>query len=104
MGSAYGLRTAPRSWFLRVKNDLERLGWRQHQLDPCVFLKYDHNDNLIGLTGVYVDAFLIAGPENNSDWDQARQELRDLYRWGKGERDDFVLCGVRYRQYKDYTV
>ena len=37
MGSAYGLGTAPRSWFLKVKNDLERIGWRQHQLDPCVF-------------------------------------------------------------------
>ena len=60
-------------------------------------MKLDHNDNLIGLAGVYVDDFLIVSPENSSDWAQAKQELRDLYRWGKFERDDFVLCGVRYR-------
>ena len=38
LGSAYGLRTAPRSWYLRVKADLESLGWRMHQMEPCVFL------------------------------------------------------------------
>ena len=41
LGSAYGLRTDPRSWYLRVRSDLERIGWRMHQLGPCVFLLYE---------------------------------------------------------------
>ena len=102
MGSAYGLRTAPRSWYLRVKADLQRLGWRMHQLDPCVFLIYDKKGELLGLCGVYVDDFLIAGAEGNQEWEQCLEELKALYRWGKWERDNFTLCGVRYRQYKDY--
>ena len=36
-GSVYGLRNAPRAWYLRVRKDLEAQGWRCHQLDQCVF-------------------------------------------------------------------
>ena len=59
-GSVYRLRNAPRSWYLRVRKDLETLGWRCHQLDQCVFLLYDGNE-LVGTCGVYVDDFIIAG-------------------------------------------
>ena len=59
-GSVYGLRNAPRAWYQRVKKDLEALGWRCQQLDQCVFLKYD-GEELVGICGVYVDDFIIAG-------------------------------------------
>ena len=28
----------------------------------------------------------------------------DLYSWGKWEKRIFHLCGIRYRQYKDFSV
>ena len=62
-GSVYGLRNAPRAWYQRVKKDLEALGWRCHQLDQRVFLKYD-GEELVGFCGVYVDEFIIAGQHN----------------------------------------
>ena len=40
-GAVYGLRNAPRRWWHRVKRDMEQLGWRCHQLDQTVFLKFD---------------------------------------------------------------
>ena len=48
------------------------LGWRVHKLDQCVFILYD-GDELIGLFGVYVDDFLIAGKlgGNNNPRDPA---------------------------------
>ena len=46
-GSVYGLRTAPRAWYIRVRNDLETLGWRVHQLYACVFMKFCPAGNLI---------------------------------------------------------
>ena len=64
MGSAYGLRTAPRNWYQRVKRDLQNLGLKVHSLDNCVFLLYQKNE-LIGIGGVYVDDFLIAGKDSN---------------------------------------
>ena len=74
-----------------------------HSLDNCVFLLYDGND-LIGLCGVYVDDFLIAGQETNPLWQKAKKKLIDLYSWGKWEKRVFHLCGVRYRQHNDYSV
>ena len=72
-------------------------------LDNCVFLIYD-KEELIGLCGVYVDDFLIAGREDDKRWQQAKRKLIDLYSWGKWEKRVFHLCGVRYRQHNDFSI
>ena len=105
VGSAYGLRTAPRHWYQRVKHDMLSLGWKLHSLDACTFLFYDNNDGtLIGICGVYVDDFLIAGRKDDPRWHKAKKDLIALYKWGKWEIDTFNLCGVRYRQHKDFSI
>ena len=70
---------------------------------PVCFLKYD-GDELVGVCGVYVDDFIIAGKHNSKKWQNEREKLRKLYKWGKWETDSFTLCGVRYVQKKDYSV
>ena len=104
MGSAYGLRTAPRNWYQRVKKDLLGIDWKMHSLDGCVFLKYNKEGKLIGLCGVYVDDFLIAGDPNDKEWQVEKKKLVSLYNWGKWEKGTFNLCGVRYRQQRDGSV
>ena len=99
-GSVYGLRNAPRAWYKRVRTDLESLGWRAHQLDQCVFLKYE-GEQLIGACGVYVDDFILAGKKNDPRWKAAKASLVGLYKWGKWETNSFTLCGVRYLQKSD---
>ena len=74
-----------------------------HSLDNCVFLIYD-KEELLGLCGVYVDDFLIAGREDDKRWQQAKRKLINLYSWGKWEKRVFHLCGVRYRQHNDFSV
>ena len=49
-----------------------------------VFLLYDGNE-LIGICGVYVDDFIIAGSLNNKKWQLAKANLRKLYKWGNGK-------------------
>ena len=102
-GSVYGLRHAQRAWYRRVRTDLEALGWRVHQLDQCVFLKYE-GDELIGVCGVYLDDFIIAGKVNDPRWKAAKGKLVGLYKWGKLQTSSFTLCGVRYLQTNDYSV
>ena len=63
-GAVYGLRNAPRAGYMIVLKDLEALGWRCQQLDHSVFLNYD-GDELVGVCGVYVDDFIIAGKQNS---------------------------------------
>ena len=84
-GSVYGLRNAPRAWHKRVRADLESLGWRAHQLDQCIFLLYDKTE-LIGICGVYVDDFIVAGKTNDSRWRKAKSALQKLFKWGSGNR------------------
>ena len=68
-----------------------------------MFLKYD-GDELVGVCGVYVDDFIIAGKHNGQKWQIEKDRLKKLYKWGKWETDTFTLCGVRYVQKKDYSV
>ena len=88
-GSVYGLRNAPRAWYRRVKKDLEALGWRCHQLDQCVFLKYD-GEELVGICGVYVDDFIISGKRNGQKWQKEKDKIKKMYKWGKWESDAFT--------------
>ena len=61
-GAVCGLRNAPRRWWHRAKKDMENLGWRSHQLDQCVWMKFDPKPgDLIGVCGIYVYDFLLGG-------------------------------------------
>ena len=100
-GSVYGLRNAPRAWYRRVKKDLEALGWRCHQLDQCVFLKYDGNE-LVGICGVYVDDFIIGGKYNGQKW-QTEKDKSKIYINGENGKVIHLLC-VESTTYKNRTT
>jgi len=54
LGAVYGLRTAPKAWYQKVRKDLEDLGWRCNKFDQCVFSLHDYSTGrLIGVLGVY---------------------------------------------------
>ena len=68
-----------------------------------MFLKYD-GEELVGICGVYVDDFIIAGKHNSRKWQIEKDKLKKLYKWGQWETDTVTLCGVRYVQKNDYSV
>jgi hypothetical protein len=55
--SLYGQKDAPRNWFLHLKERLEKLGMKQSENDPCLFIGTD----VICL--VYVDDCLFFSPD-----------------------------------------
>ena len=65
-----GLRNAPRAWWKRVVRDLTDIGWIQHQLDQCTFM-FMNGPELVGLIGVYVDNFLVAGSDDDPNFSSA---------------------------------
>ena len=65
--AVYGLRNAPRQWYLRLKKELIALGCRVHQLDTCLFMLYE-NESLVGIVGAYVDDCLMCGNTQSPKW------------------------------------
>lgn len=53
----YGLRQAPRAWHLRLKEELERHGFRPSDADPGLYIRAEATDNVYIL--VYVDDILM---------------------------------------------
>ena len=97
--SLYGLKQAPRTFFLKLKDGLLERGFKQSQVDPCLFFKQDM------IVVVYVDDTIIAGPNAQeiedlitqlgvcSDEQRHTFELRD-----EGEVGDFL--GIRIERHK----
>ena len=104
-GAVYGLRNAPRRWWHRVKKDMEALGWRSHQLDQCVFLRFcDKTGDLIGICGIYVDDFLIGGSWSDPRYAAELAKVKALYTFGKWDAWKFTLCGVDYEQDRFFNI
>jgi hypothetical protein len=66
--SLYGLHQAPRTFFKKLKAGLQECGWKQSDINPCLFLKQGM------LCAVYVDDTIFAG-KSVSDIDQ------EIQRW-----------------------
>ena len=63
--SLYGTRQAPRAWFLKLKECLEKRGFRQSRLDPCffihkdmIYLNYVDDGILLSCHGAKLDAMI----------------------------------------------
>ena len=57
----YGLKDAPRAWYERVENELQRLGGKRSLFDEAMFLWFDENSSLEGVLVSHVDDFLYSG-------------------------------------------
>ena len=82
----YGLVHSPRKWWETVVAAMKRSGWKALLGDKCLFvLQEEINGKLeiVGLAGLHVDDFLIAGKEGSKVYDHAVQELREKFRFGK---------------------
>lgn len=51
----YGLKQSSRSWYQRVDELLQSLGYKKSKHEPCLFTKIDNNVKII--IALYVDDF-----------------------------------------------
>jgi hypothetical protein len=83
----YGLKDAPRAYFVHTKNKLEELGFRQSDADPCLFI----SPTVICL--IYVDdaLFVYKSPE---EVDILTKRMKDLGMLFNEESDVAGYLGV----------
>src|SRR6476469_292190 len=73
----YGLRQAPRAWYLRLKEEMERLGWTVSGADPALFIRREDGGVFYAL--VYVDDILMAGPKESPVIVRLKAELTEIF-------------------------
>jgi hypothetical protein len=60
----YGLRQAPRAWYAKLDETLNKLGFVRNPLEPAVYRR--GTDTSFLLVGVYVDDLIITGTETEA--------------------------------------
>ena len=95
----YGLRDAPRRWYLSVAEYLISLGFAQCKLDSSVFMFIDNNKQLNGLVLVHVDDFLHSG--NDAFNESIIPSIRNKFTAGNVESQSFTYIGLEIEQMMD---
>ena len=72
----------------------------QHQLDQCTFM-FMNCPELIGLIGVYVDDFLVAGSDDDPIFSAALLKLKGTFHWRMWNDDNFTPTGIEIETLPD---
>ena len=75
----YGLVDAPRHWRRTLTESLQRLGYRQSRMDPCIYVLH-HEKKLEGMIAIEVDDLMTAGHQIHRD---KMAQLQKLFSFGK---------------------
>ena len=104
LGSAYGLTSAPREWYMDLSATLRSLGAEVCATDPCLWRLIAKDGSVVGVLGIHVDDILLAGDEAHSEWVEFVHRLHGSYQWAPWETDQFTHCGLGLRQLYDDSV
>ena len=88
--TVYGLSDAARAWFLRVKNELIRMGIEISIVDPALF-SWKFQGRLEGIICVYVDDILWVGSER---FGKVISRIKDIFQIGSSEENSFKYIGL----------
>ena len=99
---AYGLREAPRLWYLRAKDILKDAGFEELQTAKACFILRNKQGENVGILVLHVDdaAFAGEGPE----WKAAMAKLRQGFTIGKEEYGTFNFLRRRVHQNDDFSI
>ena len=95
--ACYGLVDAPLEWYRTVSEYFQELGLVRLWSDACVWA-WRVAGKLRGIICGHVDDFLFAGSETDQAWQAILQKIKERFKWGDWEQDDFIQCGVRIQQ------
>ena len=89
--SIYGLVQAARQWFLKFEEALKTIGFRNNQIDPCLFIKKD--DGKFCAICVYVDDCILTGDQTMMK--EVIEGLKKVFAIKIQKNiDDFLGCNI----------
>ena len=104
----YGLAHAPRKWYEKCVQVMLETGWTQLLGDKCCFALHvsyeDGSKEIVGLAGIHVDDFLIAGNLKSETYISREKALQQAFRWGKWQETEFEFAGCEVKQNDDKSI
>ena len=97
--SLYGLKQAPRCWNIKFVNHLKKIGFRQSEADPCVFVRSGQGNPCV--LAVYVDDIILL-TNTEAEMLMIKKQLKDGFKM-KDMGELHYLLGISMRV-KDGTV
>ncbi len=99
--SLYGLRSAPKSWWLSLTNFLKNdLGFEQCSHDVALFTLRKEG-TLHGIIAIHVDDMLVTG---DSVFKQSLKRLSERFKFGSEQWDNFLHLGIRYQRNSEGVI
>ena len=96
--ACYGLVEAPLEWYRTISSFLESLGLTRLWSDPCCWV-WQHQGRTKGVVSGHVDDFLFSGAEDDLQWQRIIAQIKEKFKWGDWEKDNFTQCGVQIRRH-----
>lgn len=98
----YGLADAPRRWYVKLKEELERLGMSCSSYDDGLFFLHDANKKLIGVLTCHVDDILWGGTVEFENLVIA--QVMQIFQISKSLSKAFTYVGVELAQQSDGSI
>ena len=97
----YGLQDASRMWYIKVKEELEKLGGQPVCVDPAFFY-WKNNDEVCGVMTSHVDDFLHSGDQLFKK--NVLDKLRRTFEISSESADVFAYLGINLSNLGDYLT
>ena len=98
--TVYGLADASRNWYLKLKEELNKLGGKLSQLDPGIFAWYQ-NDQVYGIVILFVDDVLWGG---TTQFEEIVKRLKETFHFGAENSQSFDYIGIKLNQREDGSI
>lgn len=96
----YGLSDASRYWYLKLREELIKLGATPIQLDQGIFIW--HKNNIpIGIMACFVDDVLWGG---NTKFENTIKKLKQIFFISAEHKQIFDYIGIRLEQKADFSI
>jgi hypothetical protein len=89
----YGLRGAPRAWWLTLRAALLDIGFRQCAHDHALFTYHNAQGKFVGAVAIHVDDLFVVGGD---DFTPVMDRVKSRFRFGKEQSGHFTHTGVEF--------
>ena len=97
----YGLSDASRVWYMRVVDELTKLGVSISKYDKALFM-WKENNVIQGIIVVHVDDFLWCGSDNFKE--NVIMPMKNIFKISKEYESAFKYIGIDLKQNKNYLI